>query len=138
MPDPEEPLVTRLLDSYRDDEQITLILGSGIGGAVQPRPADMVRLADQYAIGRGDAGDLSRALGQARERAGARPIDIDAAYRQIFARWVSGDEFDVIAQEAVLGMYHPVDRMATSLVAHGIWQRVSRDLGESLENDETS
>jgi len=138
LPDPEEPLVTRLLDSYRDDEQITLILGSGIGGTVQPRPADMVRLADQYATGRGDAGDLIRALDQARERAGERSIDIDAAYRQAFARWVSGAEFDVIAQEAVLGMYHPPDRMATSLVTHGIWQRVSRDLGESLENDEGS
>ena len=47
MPDnPVAPLIEALLKSYRDDEQITLILGSGIGGTVQPRPADMVRLAD--------------------------------------------------------------------------------------------
>lgn len=130
---PETRLVIELLRSMDNGEQITLVLGSGIGA---PRVADVLRLADQYAAGRGDGGDLSRALTQARGRVDAgSPNRLYAAYRQVFAAWVSGEEFDVIVQQAVLERYRPPDRMATPLATHGIWQRVARELGERLEND---
>jgi hypothetical protein len=137
----EERLVGRLYDAYRDEEQITLILGSGVGGTATPRVADMLRLCEQYAVGRSDGGDLTQALAQARARVpagGAVPMEIYAAYRQVFGAWVSSNEFDVIVQQAVLEKYRPPDRMATPLATHGLWQRVSRELGEWLENDRGS
>jgi hypothetical protein len=137
----EPTLVERLYQAYRDEEQITLILGSGVGGTATPRVADMLRLSEQYAVGRSDGGDLTQALAHARARApsrGAMPMEIYTAYRQVFAAWVSSNEFDVIVQQAVLEKYRPPDRMATPLATHGLWQRVSRDLGEWLENDRGS
>jgi hypothetical protein len=132
----EDLLVQRLLDCQRNEEQITLVLGSGIGKNATPRVADVLRLAEQYATGLSDGGNLTRALAQARGRVGERsPVETYAAYRQAFAAWVASDEFDVIAQQAVLEMYRPPDRMATPLATHGIWQRVDRELGEALEND---
>src|SRR5690349_11744853 len=135
-PSAEERLVARLMASLRNEEQVTLILGSGIGGDATPRVSNVLRLAEQYAAGRSDNGDLRRALEQARDRAeGTSPTEIYSAYRQVFASWVSSDEFDVIVQQAVLEKYRPPDRMATPLATHGIWQRVAGDLGEWLERD---
>ena len=57
--------------------------------------------------------DLRRALELVRDRsAGASPTELYSAYRQVFASWVSSDEFDVIVQQAVLEKYRPPDRMA--------------------------
>jgi hypothetical protein len=137
----EERLVARLYDAYRDEEQITLILGAGVGGTATPWVADVLRLAEQYAVGRSDGGDLTQALAHARARVpsgGAAPMEVYTAYRQVFGAWVSSNEFDVIVQQAVLERYRPPDRMATPLATHGLWQRVSGDLGEWLENDRGS
>ena len=67
LPDPtaEERLVARLMASLRNEEQVTLILGSGIGGDATPRVANVLRLAEQYAAGRSD-----KRRAAARSRAG--------------------------------------------------------------------
>src|SRR5687767_2773956 len=97
----EDALLEALITSINNDEEVTLVLGSGLMSSDVPRAADIVRLADQYALGRGDGGDLSRALTQARTRLGdSSATAIYAEYRRIFAAWVSGADFDVIAQQA--------------------------------------
>ncbi|MFI5843154.1 hypothetical protein ACIA8K_25930 [Catenuloplanes sp. NPDC051500] len=132
----EQLLADRLFDSFQREEQITLILGSGIGRDATPGVGDVLRLAEQYAVGRSDGGDLTRMLQLARARRGeGAHTDLYTEYRRIFANWVGGDGFDVIAQQAVLEKYRPPDRLAGPLATHGIWQRVTADLGEDLEND---
>jgi len=132
----ERALVERLLSSVRNEEQTTLVLGSGVCATVIRRVTGILKLADQYAAGRSDDGGLRSALLQAREEAGDdRPIRAYAAYRRVFADWVSGNEFDVIAQQAVLDAYRPPDRMESPLATHGMWQRVDFQLGERVERD---
>ncbi|MDR7276449.1 SIR2 family protein [Catenuloplanes atrovinosus] len=132
----EQLLADRLYESFRREEQITLILGSGIGADATPGVADVLRLAEQYAVGRSDGGDLTRMLALARVRRGeGPPSELYTEYRRIFANWVGGDGFDVIAQQAVLEKYRPPDRLAGPLATHGLWQRVTAELGEDLEND---
>jgi|GEM_PF-6909945 len=132
-------LLDQLTMSLDDDEQITIVLGSGVSAQAVPTVEGILRLADHYAAGRGDDSGLRLALAQAREEADeGRPINIYAAYRRVFADWVSGDEFDVIAQQAVLAAYRPPDRMASPLATHGIWHRVDLQLGERVENDRGS
>jgi hypothetical protein len=135
----ERQLLDRLMEDIASEEPVTLLLGSGLGGTVSPRVQDIVRLADQYATGRGDGGDLVRALAQAKRRLTTpSPTAVYAEYRRVFAAWVSGSEFDVIAQQAVLEAYRPTDRRASPLANHAVWQPVSLKLGEDLENDARS
>jgi hypothetical protein len=133
-----EELLDQLLVTLANNEQITLLLGSGVTTPSIPRLAGVVALADQYAASRSDDGALASALHQARDAVGgetARPNDVYAAYQRVFQEWVSGDEFDVVAQQAVLEAYRPPDPFASPLAAHGVWQRVDHSLGERLEMD---
>ncbi len=133
---PEARMVDRLMDSVQRDEELTFIVGSGFGAGAVPRVADILHLAEQYALGRGDGGDLSRALARAQaDFAGRSPTVMYAEYRRLFTAWVSRGEFDVIAQQAVLETYRPAEPTSTMLAVHGIWQRVSRAFGERVEND---
>ncbi len=135
--DAELSLVRELIECMGDE--VTFIVGSGVGGSSTLRVASIVRLADQYALGRGDGGDLSRALAEAKVRlANASETAIYAEYRRLFGAWVSGAEFDVIAQQAVLDAYRPTARVSSAVATHGIWQRVSQFIGEEVENDNSS
>ena len=137
---PEEAkFVARLVRSERNEERITLVVGSGLGEGAAPRVADVNALAERYAAGRSDEGDLRRALEQARRGASAGgPAAVYEAYREVLAAWVSANEVDAIVQQAVLQMYRPVDRLATPLSTLGQWQRITLELGERLEQDHES
>jgi len=133
----EDSLAEQLVLAVRNEEEVTLLLGSGVTAQAVPRVDRILALAERYAAGRGDDGDLARALAQARTElnAEALPFDVYCAYRRVFVDWVSGDGFDVVAQQAVLEAYRPSDWSVSLLATHGIWQRVELPLGESVEND---
>lgn len=130
-------LIERLVHAVRRGEHITLLVGAGVSGPVVPDVAGTLALADDYAAGRDDRGDLAQALEQART-ASDDPHVVYLGYRRAFANWVSGNEFDVVAQEAVLQAYQPADRSRSALSTHGVWQRVDARLGERVESDLTS
>src|SRR5205807_10478784 len=93
--------VIRLLEN---GDGVALMVGSGVSAAVLPRIAGLLDLADEYALSRAEGGDLAAAL----QRARAEHVDVVStylAYRRGFSAWVSGTEFDVVAQEAVLRAY---------------------------------
>ncbi|MEV6597145.1 hypothetical protein AB0M36_09825 [Actinoplanes sp. NPDC051346] len=132
-------LLDRLTAALRDADQITLLVGSGITASVIPRVHGVLEIAEGYAAGRNDDGALERALAQARaELVGAAPIAVYRAYRRVFTDWVSGDAFDVIAQQAVLKAYAAPDPMESPLATHGLGQRLERGIGEGVENDRFS
>jgi hypothetical protein len=132
----ESAFVARLVQGERNDERISLVLGSGLGAGAVPRVAEVIALAERYAAGRGDQGDLRRALSQARRgHSDPSPAALYEAYRTVLTAWVSVDEFDAIAQQAVLQMYRPQDRLGSPLGTHGLWQRITLELGEQLEDD---
>jgi hypothetical protein len=132
----EAALIHRVRERVRVEDEITLIVGSGVSAGAVPRIGGVLRIADQYARGRSDDGGLRRALQQAREALpGDAVAEVYAEYLRVFSEWVSGSEFDVIAQQAVLQAYRPPDRMASPLASHGLWQRIRLPLGERLEND---
>jgi len=121
--------VAQLLEN---GDGVALMVGSGVSVAVLPRLAGLLDLADEYALNRPDGGDLVAAL----QRVRAEHVDVVPtylAYRREFAAWVSGTEFDVVAQEAVLRGYQPAD--GAPIPNHGRWQRVGEVLGERLERD---
>jgi hypothetical protein len=115
-----------------DGDGLALLVGSGLSGAVLPRIAGLLDLADEYAQNRADGGDLTAALQRARATHDD-VVQIYVAYRREFAAWVSGTEFDVVVQEAVLQAYRPAD--GAPIPNHGRWQRVDEALGERLERD---
>ena len=66
------------------DDELTLAIGSGIGAPAVPRVSNIIELADEYALGRDDGGDLSRALGEARTRLAAESqTAVYAEYRRL-------------------------------------------------------
>ena len=141
-PSPGEARLLAYLEpafSPHNEDQITLLLGSGLTAKAIPRVGAMLSIADTYAEGRNDEGALEHALSQARAKLGAAAdIDVYRAYRRVFTDWVSRGAFDVIAQQAVLGAYSAPDPMESPLAAHGLWQRVGLRLGENVENDRFS
>jgi hypothetical protein len=132
----EDALLAQITHSIRDEEQLTLIVGSGATGPAVPRLPGILGLADRYAKNAGDNGDLTRALEQARREAGsdAPEIEVYLGYRRVFADWVSGAGFDLVAQQAVLEAFRPTDWESSPLAAHGFWVRVDLQLGERAEN----
>ncbi len=113
----------------RTGDRVALVTGSGVTTGALPGVTGMLDLADEYVENRPDRVNLAGALRRAREETPDDPIRTYLAYRRAFAIWVSGDEYDVVAQEAVLRAYGgPVPN-------HGRWQRVDAVLGERLEND---
>jgi hypothetical protein len=127
---PESVFVKRLLKCDDDGHRVTLLLGSGLGDPHAPRAADIMRLADRYAEGRNDEGDLRDALDQVRDSATAYED-----YRRVLTAWLAPDEFDAIAQQSVLLRYRPQDLISTPLGSHGFWQPITLQLGEDIEND---
>jgi hypothetical protein len=136
IPAGEQELLDSLVASVANGEQITLLLGSGVTGTAVPRLPQVIELAERYAAGVGDEGELSQALAQARAELGASPapVDVYVAYRRVFADRLSPGEFDVVAQQAVLAAYRPPDLAASPLATHGIFHRVDMRLGERVEN----
>jgi hypothetical protein len=135
----EAALIERLLDSDRAGERVTLVIGSGLGDQAVPRVAAVIAVAERFADGRNDDGDLKQALRQARDEVGDRsPATVYTEYRRVLAGWLSADEFNAIAQQTVLPRYRPQDLLATALGNHGFWQPLTLRLGEELENDTES
>jgi hypothetical protein len=114
-------------------EHITLFVGSGTTVAAVPLVEGMLALADDYAEYLPDGAGLVEALDRARADHPRNDIDTYLAYRRAFAAWVAGNEFDVVAQEAVLRAYQSTD--PTALSSRGRWQRIEAPLGERLERD---
>ncbi|WP_433059715.1 SIR2 family protein [Dactylosporangium sp. CS-033363] len=129
-------LIDEVVTAIRHGGTVTLILGAGMTMPAVPGLAELVELADRYAAGLGDDGELTQALRQA--RAGldphALPIELYLAYRRVFTARRSPGEFDVVAQQAVLAGYRAPDLNSSPLATHGIWQRVDLRLGERVEN----
>ncbi|BCJ54291.1 hypothetical protein Asp14428_57660 [Actinoplanes sp. NBRC 14428] len=135
----EQLLLDRLTVALHDADHITLLVGSGVTAGVIPRVPGVLEIADSYAAGRNDDGALERALAQARaELVGAAPVEVYRAYRRVFTDWVSGEAFDVIAQQAVLKAYAAPDPMESPLATHGLGQRLERGVAEGVENDRFS
>ncbi|XVU28413.1 hypothetical protein ACQPZJ_15615 [Actinoplanes sp. CA-054009] len=135
-PPAEIELVERLAESEVNGERVTLVVGSGLGDPAAPRVADVIQLADRYAHGRNDDGDLQEALLQARAAcAEDTPAALFEEYQRVLADWLSADEFDAIAQQSVLQRYQPQDLLSTALGSHGLWQPITLRLGEEIEND---
>jgi hypothetical protein len=128
-----DDLVFRLLGLLSAGTPVTVFMGSGVTGTAIPSISGILRLADDYAEDRPDRAGLIDALRRAREENLGKEIDTYLAYRRAFAAWVSGNEFDVVAQEAVLEAYRPPD--PTLLKTRGRWQRVEAALGDRLEAD---
>jgi SIR2-like domain len=122
-------LVSRLVELARRRDAVTLFLGSGATESVIPTIPGILALADDYAENRPDGGALRKALAEARTASGGDEIKTYLAYRRVFAAWVSGNEFDVVAQEAVLRACR------STIPTRGRWQRVEAPLGERLEED---
>jgi hypothetical protein len=132
----ETELIERLAESEGNGERVTLVVGSGLGDPAAPRAADVIALADRFAHGRNDDGDLQEALRQARSgRAEETPAALFGEYRRVLADWLSADEFDAIAQQSVLQRYRPQDVLSTALGHHGFWQPITLRLGQEIEND---
>jgi hypothetical protein len=131
-----EAMVDEIASAIAQGGQITLILGSGMTMPAVPGLAEIIELADRYAAGLGDDGELTQALRQAREELGPQglPIEVYLTYRRVFTARRSPGEFDVVAQQAVLAGYRAPDLSSSPLATHGIWQRVDLRLGERVEN----
>ncbi|HEX5741681.1 MAG TPA: SIR2 family protein [Pilimelia sp.] len=127
-------LVDHLARAVRRGEHLTVLVGSGLTVPVVPGVPDMLALADDYAAGRDDLGELVASLAQARA-AEQEPAAVYRAYHRAFANWVSGNEFDIVAQEAVLHAYQPAVRAQSPLATHGVWQRLDSRVGERIEAD---
>ncbi|WP_433086222.1 SIR2 family protein [Dactylosporangium sp. CA-052675] len=129
-------LIDEIVSAIRHGGTVTLVLGAGMTMPVVPGLGDLVELADRYAAGLGDDGELTQALRQAREGLDphALPIELYLAYRRVFTARRSPGEFDVVAQQAVLAGYRAPDLNSSPLATHGIWQRVDLRLGERVEN----
>ncbi|GIM97809.1 hypothetical protein [Paractinoplanes toevensis] len=137
--DVQARMVRLLVECEENGEHITLVIGSGLDDQHVPRVSDVIRLADRFADGRNDDGDLQLALRKAREDcADPSPAALYAQYRQVLAGFLSSDEFDAIAQQAVLQQYRPPDLYATALGRRGLWQPMTLRVGEELENDRES
>ncbi|MFI5909607.1 SIR2 family protein [Dactylosporangium sp. NPDC051541] len=129
-------LIDEVVSAIRHGGTVTLILGAGMTMPAVPGLDELVELADRYAAGLGDDGELTQSLRQARESLDphALPIEIYLAYRRVFTARRSPGEFDVVAQQAVLAGYRTPDLSLSPLATHGIWQRVDLRLGERVEN----
>ena len=137
--DAASALIGRLQKMDDRGERVTLVVGSGLDDQRIPRVSDFIKLANRFADGRNDDGDLKRALDQAREDCADRsPGALYPEYRRVLAGWLSADEFDAIAQQAVLLQYRPQDPHATALGRRGFWQPMTYKVGEDLENDDRS
>ncbi|MFB9407057.1 SIR2 family protein [Dactylosporangium matsuzakiense] len=129
-------LIDEVVSAIRHGGTVTLILGAGMTMPAVPGLGELVELADRYAAGLGDDGELTQSLRQAREALDphALPIEVYLAYRRVFTARRSPGEFDVVAQQAVLAGYRAPDLSLSPLATHGIWQRVDLRLGERVEN----
>lgn len=128
-----DDLVSRLFELVSGDGAITVFIGSGVTGTAIPRRTGVLDLADEYAANRPSGSRLVDALRRVRSRRANSEVAALLDYRREFAKWVSGDEFDVVAQEAVLRAYRPAD--PDLLSSRGRWKRVEAALGERLEAD---
>ena len=100
--DAESKFIDRLIAREAASQQVTLLVGSGLGDPKAPTAVDVMTLANRYAEGRNDEGDLRNAL--ARVPDGPTRYD---DYRRVLADWLAPDEFDAIAQQSVLLRYRP-------------------------------
>jgi putative AlgH/UPF0301 family transcriptional regulator len=126
-------LADRLNGVLNRGGRITLFVGSGATGDAVPTVAGLLKLADDYAAELPDGSGLIEALQRARRGSPGDEMATYLAYRRAFAAWVSGNKFDVVAQEAVLRAYQPTD--PALLANRGRWQRIEAPLGERLELD---
>ncbi|MER7003925.1 SIR2 family protein [Dactylosporangium sp. NPDC000555] len=132
----EDGLIEEIVSAIRHGGTITLMLGAGMTMPAVPGLEGLIELAERYAAGLGDDGELTQALHQARESlpSHALPIEAYLAYRRVFTARRSPGEFDIVAQQAVLAGYRAPDLASSPLATHGIWQRVDLRLGERVEN----
>jgi hypothetical protein len=124
-------LVEALVEQARLNTPVTLFVGSGISAPFVPDVAGMLQLAEDYAESRPEGPALRDAMMRARTEH-RDEMSVYHAYRNAFAAWIAGNEFDVVAQEAVLQAYLPPDRQFSG---RGQWQRVEAALGEAFERD---
>jgi hypothetical protein len=127
-----EELVARLFEHARQRTPVTLMLGGGVSKAAVPGGQGLLALADEYAKNRPDGAGLNDALRRARKDHVGDDLAVYRAYRLAFSAWVAGNEWDVVAQEAVLRAYRPAKPRFSD---RGRWQRVEAALGENLESD---
>jgi hypothetical protein len=122
-------LVRRLSEYAAANRPVTLFVGSGLSAPVVPTVAGMLSLADDYADHQPETAGLRAALARVRAHYAGQELEIYRRYRREFAKWVAGNEFDLIAQAAVLRAYQPVRGRS----GPRRWQRVGAAQGERLE-----
>jgi hypothetical protein len=135
---PESELLDWLRRSYQNGERVILVVGSALDDHAIPRVSDVVEVAERYADGRNDDGDLKEALRQARFSYEEDSFALYEHYHRVLLDWLSPDEYNAIAQRTVLDRYQPLDRHSSPLSSHGSWQPISQRLGADLEADEES
>jgi hypothetical protein len=129
--DVNENLAERLYQLGRGKAAITLFLGSGLSATVVPTVSGMLAIADDYAEDHepGTPGLLA-ALRRIRVEHSGDDLGVYRAYRAAFAAWVRRNEFDLVAQAAVLKAYSPRQDGPAGPRA---WQLAEAAHGESLE-----
>ncbi len=130
--DVTEDLAQRLYGLGRDNHRVTLFIGSGVSAPVVPTVPGMLAIADDYAENRPETAGLLAALRRAKAEFDGQDIRIYREYRTAFAAWVSGNEFDLIVQAAVLRAYQPPPE---GPAGPRQWQRVEAALGEEIERN---
>jgi hypothetical protein len=126
-----DELVERLVGLARRGAPVTLIVGPQLTASAVPDIEELLRLAEQYAESRPENPALRAALQRARTEH-TDDLSVYRAYRAALANYIAANEFDVVAQEAVLRAYQPADRRFSG---RGQWQRVEAPLGMRFERD---
>jgi hypothetical protein len=127
-----DELVELLFECARQNRPVTFLIGSGVTAGAVPGVRGMLALADEYARTYPAGAGLRKELAFARAETAGDDIALYQRYRRAFGAWIEGDEFDIVAQEAVLRAYRP---SSPSFSGRGRWQRVEAALGQSLERD---
>jgi hypothetical protein len=131
--DVDESLAERLYQLGRRKAAVALFLGSGLSATVVPTVFGMLSIADRYAeTYEPETPGLLAELRRIRAEYADDDLAVYRSYRAAFAAWVRRNEFDLVAQAAVLQAYSP---RPDGLAGPHDWQLVEAAYGENLERN---
>jgi len=130
-PGDTDQLVELLYECAREKKRLTFVVGSGLSLPVIPDVRGMLAVADLYAQGHPVSTGLLAALELSRNEFGSSIATYRAYWRE-FAKWIAKDEFDLIAQDAVLRAYQSTN---PTFSGRGRWQRLDPTRARQMERD---